>query len=137
MADYEKLKKMVECELDKISALPELTDTTLMQLDKLIDIVKDIEELEGEMMPIGGASQRTMYGYYDDGVTMDGRTSSRGGRSYGMSYNNGMSYDNGRMNRGYSMNGSLMDHLHAAMDTAQNDRERNAIQELVNKMNNM
>lgn len=130
MVDYEKIRKMVECELDKIAALPELNDTTLMQVDKLVDIAKDINELESQGMSFGGNSQRSYGGSYN------GQNSYRSGReSYG-SYNNGRSYNQG-YNQGYSMHGSrdaLMESLNVAMDNAQNDHERNAIRELMNKI---
>ena len=138
MVDYEKIKKLVEGEIDKITALPEMNDTTLSHLDKLVDILKDVEEME-----IGGNSQRTMYGYYDDGVAPESSNSYRGGNSYrnGSNYRYGNSYrNNGRSMRGYSMNSGrdeFMEHLEMAMDTAQTERERQAIQELMNEMTKM
>lgn len=144
--DYSKVRKLVECEIDKISALPEINDTHLAHLDKLVDIIKDIDEIEGNEMSMDGYSQRTMYGYYDDGVIPDGANSYRNGMSYrnyrgGNSYRGNRMYNNGSSYgmRGYSMHGKdgLMDHLEMAMDSAQTEQERQAIKELMNEMNRM
>lgn len=146
--DYSKIKKLVECEIDKISAIPEMNDTSLAHLDKLVDIIKDIDEIEGREMSIDGYSQRTMYGYYDDGVIPDGANSYRNGMSYrnyrgGNSYRGNRMYNNGSSYtgmRGYSMHGGkdeLMDHLEMAMNSAQSEQERQAIKELMNEMSNM
>ena len=132
--NYDKVKRMVECEIDKIASQPELNDTTLLQLDKLIDILKDMGEFASEPMMIEDDVKRSSHGYY---------VSQAPDYYYGRSrmYDNGRGSDYSRSyGSGRSMTGShedLMRHLEAAMDTAQNDRERTAINELMDKMKMM
>lgn len=138
MADYEKIRKLLECEIDKIGSKPELNDASLANLYKLVDVMKDLGEIEKNDWEMNGMSGRTMVGYYDDGI----RGNSQRGYDNRMMYNNGTSYGmggyGGRSYGGYSMNdGSVIQHLEMAMNNAKNDRERQAIQELMNKMGNM
>jgi len=119
MADYYKIKNLVNCEIDKIASRQELNDASLSNLYKLVDVLKDVTEVEEKEMEMNGYSG------------MNYRNN-----SYGNSYNYGM--NNGY--RGYSMNdsrGAVIQHLEQAMQTAQNDKERDAIRELIGKMNNM
>lgn len=117
--DYDKLHDLVDCEIDKISDHKELNDTLLANLYKLVDVKKDlfeIEEKEMEMMgdyQSGGNSYRSNRGY------------SRRGSNMSYRYGNG----------GYSMTGddSSYSHLEEAMKRASSDQEREAIRKLINQ----
>lgn len=90
----DKLCKQIDAEIEKISAMPSLNDVTLANLYKLIDVKKDILEIEEKEMELGmgeyqGNSMRQSYRnmggnsrmnsrYYDDGYSMNGY----GGNSY-------------------------------------------------------
>ena len=125
MADYAKIRKLLDCEVDKIASKPELTDATLSNLYTLVDVIKDLDEIEEKDMKLGGYSQRTMVGYYDDGVR-------------GNSYRDNPGY--GRMmNYGYSMDKApnyMFDHLQQAMNSASNDKEREAIRQVMMNLGN-
>ena len=106
---YEDIKALLDCELDNISKKPELSDQDLHNLDKIIDIEKDMEEIEA--MQTGGYSgARGSYGmmpyngtiYYEDGSSY-GRNGNSGRSNYG--YNQGYA-QGGNSGRGYSNNGS-------------------------------
>lgn len=114
MADvdvFHGIREMVNCELMKMTQKGELDKSMLESLDKLVDILKDLEEIEnGE----SGYSQRRMYNYDYD-------------------YDNRNSYRNGGR---YSRHGSSVDHLYKAMDQAQSESERQAIQMAIDKIMN-
>ena len=92
----DKLCKQIDTEIEKIANLPSLNDATLANLYKLIDVKKDLLEIEEKEMELGideyqGASMRQMSyrgrggnsnrmpaRYYDDGYSMNGY----GGNSY-------------------------------------------------------
>lgn len=129
----DKLCKQIDTEIDKISAMPSLTDVALGNLYKLIEIKKGllkIDVLEGEV----------------DGMNMG--YSNRGQYSNRGSYSNmGNSYDsrmggssNHYMNDpiygpGYSMDGNdAYSHMEQAMRAARTDREREAIRQAMSKM---
>lgn len=128
MSNYYKIKNLVNCEIDKIANRSELNESSLSNLYKLVDVLKDVTEVEEKEMGMndfGGMNYRNSYG--------------RNWNDYGYSGNN---YGGGQGNsfRGYSMNdnkGVVIQHLEQAMQAAQNDHERDAIRELMNKMNNM
>lgn len=118
MADvFNGIREMVNCELMKMTQKGELDKAMLESLDKLVDILKDLDEIENG----GGYSQRG-YDY---------------GNSYRyMPYNNG-GYARNSGNR-YSRHGNDMtiDHLYKAMDQAQSEVERQAIQMAIDKIQN-
>lgn len=91
----DKLCKHIDSEIEKISNMPSLNDVTLANLYKLIDIKKDILEIDEKEMRLnmedyqgGGNSFRGYRGnssrmsgrYYDDGYSMN--YSGNGGSSY-------------------------------------------------------
>lgn len=105
MESYDKICKLVEAELDKIAAKPEMNDAVLTNLYKLIDVKKDlleIEEMEQQMqqgMMYGQSGRYPMPPMYPDMM----RASY--GNSYGNSYgqnggNSGEYYGNSRENYG-------------------------------------
>lgn len=144
MFDYEKALKLVDCEIDKITTQPELNDASLSNLYKLADVRKDLAESMEKEMGMNGNSMRTMYGYYDDGVMPRDSNSYRGMNSYGYNgrimYRDGNSYAmNGRSmnyNGGYSGKAMMFDHLEQAMQEASTEKEREAIRQVMAKLDN-
>ena len=114
--DYDKLHDLVDCELDKISSKPELNDMLLGNLYKLVDIKKDLFEIED--MEMGGDNQ------------------SGNSYRYGGSYRGNRGYSRRMpMNYGYSMDNdnSSYSHLEEAMKHAGSEQEREAIRKLINQ----
>ena len=91
----DKLCKQIDTEIEKIANMPSLNDATLANLYKLIDVKKDLLEIEEKEMELGmdmyqGNSMRSSYRnmggnsnrmparYYDDGYSINGY----GGNSY-------------------------------------------------------
>lgn len=112
MADvFNGIREMVNCELMKMTQKGELDKAMLESLDKLVDILKDLDEIEN-----GGYSQRgydsgNSYRYMPYGRNMGGRYSRHG-------------------------NDMTIDHLYKAMDQAQSEVERQAIQMAIDKIQN-
>lgn len=132
MANMDSIKKLIDAEIDKIASMPSLTDAAVCTLDKLIDIKKDINELEDHDMV--GYSQRAYGLYYDDGM--------RNNNSYRMPMYPDRHYDRGRdmydrgrsYNDGYSGDERMAEHLRKAMDMAQDETDREAIRKLMSKI---
>ena len=128
----DKLFKQIDAEIDKISAMPSLTDVALGNLYKLIEIKKGIlkiDVLEGELEPMNmGYSNRNQYAsrsYSNTGNSYDGRM---GGSSNHY-------VDTPIYGGGYSMDGNdAYSHLEQAMRVARSDREREAIRQAMSKM---
>lgn len=117
----ESVRDLMICELDKIGKAQDINSTTLDHVDKIVDIIKDIDEIEANE-DMSGYSQRNMdYNYVR-------------GNSYGRG-----DYRNGRMyTRNYMRNNAgdqFIMHLEQAMSMADNDRDREAIRKLINDMN--
>ena len=128
----EKLHKLLDCEIDKIGAKPELNDATLGNLYKLIDVKKDLLEIAKDEIEIddmeSGNSNRMIY---------NNGSSYRNGNSYRMYGRGGNSsrrynYNDG----GYSMDGGdqMFDHLEEAMRHANSEQEREAIRQVMMKL---
>ena len=110
---FEDLREIVMRELGGIVSRGELDDGTLMCVDKLVDIIKDIDEIES----------------HDNG--------------YSNTEYNRMSYDNNNRGRGgmgrfgnnfrggYSRDGSTMDKLNRMMNEASSDMERDVIRKIM------
>lgn len=106
---YEDIKTLLDCELENISKKPEISEQDLHELDKAIDILKDMYELDG-MQNGGYSGARGSYGmipytgaiYYEDGSSY-GRNGNSGRSSYG--YNQGYA-QGGNSGRSYANNGS-------------------------------
>lgn len=156
MKVYEQIKDMLCDELEEIAKKKELTSSSLDVLDKSIDIIKDIatikameqefpeEGYSGEGYSREGGYSRGFYGrmpyyMYDDagtGMSMEGSSYARGrGQnakrdSMGRYSNEGKSYNYSR--DGYS--GDTKSELQRLMDTAQNEREREAIRKALDSM---
>ena len=104
---YEKVKKMAEEELHKITERGELSPSAIPVVQLLTDIVKNVDKIEMLEEEMGefeqGGSQRGYSregGSSNRGYSRDGGGSYRGGSSYdgGGSYRGGSSYEEG----GYS-----------------------------------
>lgn len=117
--DFEALHNLVDCELDKIATKKELSDTSLANLYKLVDVKKDLFEIEDmEMNNMNGGSYRS-YPYRGDGYS---RRNSRMMPHYGT---HGYSMDNGEE--------SSYSYLEEAMKHAASEQEREAIRKLMNQ----
>lgn len=105
-------------ELEKITAKGELTAGSLDAVDKIVDIMKDIEEM----------------GYSGDENMM--------GRSYRGSYRDGRSYNRGsyaqrRDSRGRYSRHDIVEQLEDIADSAPNEKSRKEIERLITKMEQM
>lgn len=120
MDTLDKIYDMMYCELDDLSKKDKLDTKDVELIDKFVDIIKDINEIESSPN-MGGYSQ------------MNNR-----GNSYGYRmnrYNRGSSY--GRGGNGYSRNDSkemMLDHLQDIMDMAVDERDRKAVEKLMSQM---
>ena len=148
MKVYDQIKEMLCDELEQIAKKKELTSNSLDVLDKGIDIIKDIatikameQEYPDEGYSRDGYSQgyfnRMPYYMYDDGMVHDGNSYARGRGanakrdSMGRYSSDGRSYDYSR--EGYS--GDTREELQRIMNSAQNEREREAIRKALDNMN--
>lgn len=154
------LKYLLEEEVEKIVRKGDITPTELERLDEAIDIIKDIETIcamreygyqeEEERysgrypryMRDGGQGSYNSYRqggrsymmdprYYGDGRSYDGLYN-RGGSYMGGYYSDGRSYEQG--GRGYSGHATKEDlkkDLQEMMNKASTDKERMAIQQLL------
>lgn len=129
----DKICKQIDNEIEKISNMASLNDVTLSQLYKLIDIKKDILEIDEKEMELGepmmnGNSFRSGYARMGNSY-QQGRVDNNSNRyMYEPVYAN--SYDGG-----YSMAGSdAYAHLEQAMRSARTENEREAIRQAMSKM---
>lgn len=114
------------CEIDDIGKKDKLQMQDIEALDKLVDIIKDIEEMN--------SSQDVMYsgnnGSYARGRSM---RNMYGRNSYA---NRGYNYARGNS---YSRNDSkdvMLEHLADIADMAVDDRDRKAVEKLMDQMRN-
>lgn len=146
MKVYYEIKDMLEKELEQIADKRELTSNSLDVMDKVVDIIKDIETICAmkEASEEGYSSYYPNY-MYDDG--MDGQSYARGrgrnarrdsmGRYSSENYSNN-SYDSyGR--RGYSREDSR-DHMVGELERmereATSESEKNMIRNWKNQLKN-
>lgn len=123
--------KLIDNEIEKISKMPSLNDAALANLYKLVDVKKDLLEIdEKEMNMYGdmGNSIRYMPNSYRQPIYDSYR---------------GMSYDMPGYRGGYSMDNQMMQqpaggdsymHLEEAMRNAKTEPEREAIRQVMNKL---
>lgn len=129
--DNNKIYKLLDCELEKIAAKPELNDAMLSNLYKLVDVKKDLLEIEEKEMKVEEMESGNSYRMGSPDGYMRGNRNSyrRGGNSNrrGMSryYNDGYSMDDG---------GDVMDYLEDAMSHARTEQEREAIRQTMMKL---
>lgn len=148
---FEDLREIVMREIDEINKRGELDENSLVCVYKLVDIIKDINEIEtGEEGGYAMAmNSRMAYPYY----AMEGGGSYRGGNSGNSyarnSYANARNRDSmgrysregnsyGNSNRGgYSREGEreeIMAKMEHLMNTAASETERQMIQRIMNQL---
>ena len=132
---YEDSQDMLICELDKITQKGELTGSSLDYLDKIVDIIKDLDEIMyNEETRIDGYSSRNGR-YYDRGSSY--RNDYDDMSSY--SRRNNPSRDNTRMingnSRGQSKD-SMLNHLYMALNSASSEDERKRVQKMIDEIEN-
>lgn len=144
MKVYDDIKEMLCDELQEIAKKKELTTNSLEVIYKSVDVLKDLEtisamEQEYGYSQDGGYSQgyygRMPFYMYDDGMIHDGNSYARGRGSYAKRDSMGRYSSDGRS---YSMDGysgDTKEELQRLMNTAQNDREREAIRKALDSMN--
>ena len=122
---YEDSQELLLCELEKLNKNESLTPQLLEFMDKVVDIIKDLDDI-----------------MYKEEQLVDGY-SQRGGRYYtdGNSYRSGRMYDGGSRMRsdGYSRRdskSSMLDHLYAAHDNAMSEDERKRIKKMIDEIEN-
>lgn len=147
MKVYEQIKDMLCDELEGIAKKKELTTNSLEVLYKGIDIIKDISTIEAMEQEYGNSHDsgysggysggyygRMPYYMYDDGMGSHGNSYARGRNarrdSMGRYSSEGRSYD--YMN---DYSGDTKEELQRLMNSAQNDREREAIRKALDSMN--
>lgn len=136
---FEDLRAIVMKEIDEINKKGELDENTLVCAYKLIDIVKDIHEIDEKMNEMSGYSQGGMhpYMYAMKGNSYRGNSNNYG---YGNSYANRNRDSVGRYSRngyGYSREGErddMMAKMEHMMNTAGTEQERQMIQRIMNQM---
>lgn len=121
------------CELEEIGKKEKLDSKDVELMDKFVDIIKDIEEMGMSSEPMGYSQTG---GSYTNGgsYAMRGR-SGRMNPMYNRNYGRG---SNGRSMTGYSRDESrdmILDHLQEAMDMAVDERDRKAVERLMEQMN--
>lgn len=153
---YYKAKELFENELEKLVAKGDVNEKNLEAFDKVIDIIKDIEEIcekEEEMGyddsysgRRGGYGRRSRYypgmgEYYMEGSYAGGygNSYSNEGSYAGGSRRGGYSREGGRSNEGSYMNGnsntsSTKNMLYQLMHEAPNDKERTMIQRWIDEL---
>ena len=128
---YENAQDMMICELDKLIQKKEVSPTTLEYMDKIVDIIKDLDEiLDGEEARMtDGNSQRGYNRYY-------GRNSYRSGDPYGNYMRNNSRNNMNGLDGNSQGNGKkeMLDHLYMAMDSSSNEGERKRIQRMINEI---
>lgn len=155
MESLKNLKKVLEKEIDEISKKNDISPTELERLDKAVDIIKDIETIcamkeygyQEKEEPMQGYSERYSYPHYMSYDMMPPReqdmwsreSSYRDGRgSMGSRYVSRemppYSYDNRSYGYGYSGHSNKEDlkmDLREMMNSAKTEKERMAIQQLL------
>lgn len=137
---YDKLKDMLEAEIDKIVRDGQITQTSLCNLDTLVDIVKDIDEIkEKQEYGYSGRGGRMMYNDgYNNGYS--GRDGYGQDRHYDNRYNDERGRDGYMRYEGdlhYSGAGSkdhMMSLLRDAMAQATTQEEHDEIMKMIKKM---
>lgn len=138
MRSLDKLKRLLEKEIDEITAKDEVSPTELERLDKAVDIIKDIETIcamkeYGEEEDYGYSGRRSYYPTMP--MSYEGQSYRRGRDSMGRYASRDDGYS-GRpyYDRGYSGHMDRMeikDSLRDMMQTASNEKERMAIQQFL------
>ena len=140
--EFEDLRAIVMNEIDEINKKGELDENSLVCAYKLVDIVKDIHEIDEKINEMSnGYSQGGMYPYM---YAMDGNGYRGNNNSYGYANRNRdsmgrysrNSYDNSYRG-GYSREGErdeIMAKMERMKNTAGSETERQMIQRIMNQM---
>ena len=132
---FDSTQEMLICEMDKITQKGELTGSSLDYLDKIVDIIKDLDEIidneESRMEDYTSRSSR----YYNRG------SSYRNDYDDTNYYRRGMSSrDNSKMmggnSRGKTVKNDMVEHLYMALNSASNDEERKRVQKMIDEIEN-
>lgn len=130
--DHTKIYKLLDCEMEKIAAKPELNDAMLSNLYKLVDVKKDLLEIEEKEMKVDEMESGNSYRMGNPDGYMRGNSNRNSYRRGGMSrrgmgryYNDGYSMDDG---------GDVLDYLEDAMSHARTEQEREAIRQTMMKL---
>lgn len=145
MKVYGQIKDMLCDELEEIAKKKELTTNSLDVLYKGIDILKDISTIEAMEQEYGSSQEgyskdgysqgyygRMPYYMYDE-MPHNGNSYARGRGSNANRDSMGRYSSDGRSYDGYS--GDTKDELTRLMNSAQNEREREAIRKALDSMN--
>ena len=137
---FEDLREIVMKEIDEINKKGELDENSLACVYKLVDIVKDINEIE--MTEDGGYSTANRMYMYPH--TMEGNSYRGGNTNYGYGMNSYARnrdsmgrYSRDNSYRGYSRDAErdeIMAKMGHMMDTAASETERQAIQRIMNQL---
>ena len=126
---YEGVYEMLNCEIDKIEKKGELNSASLDNLDKLVDIVKDLQTIEAM------ADYDSTEGFSKSGRYYDDDMSYRRGGNYSRGYYAGRN----SMRGGYSRDDGkkdMIEHLEKAMRMASSESEKEEIRHMIEKMEN-
>lgn len=140
MKIYEDVKELVEDEIHKIVKRDDIDEQSLMHLDKLVDIAKDVDTIfamnDYSEEEENGYSQARRPRYYNDGnmMPMNGGNSYQRRDGMGRYSNNRYSYDNRYSGGGYSREGELANRLQGLMGEATTEREREAIRNALSQI---
>lgn len=143
MKVYDQIKDMLCDELEGIAKKKELTTNSLDVLYKGIDILKDITTIEAMEQEYGhdegysgGYYGRMPYYMYDDGMGGHGNSYARGRGSNARRDSMGRYSSEGRSYGHYDdYSGDTKEELQRLMNSAQNEREREAIRKALDSMN--
>ena len=139
---YEKLRDLLEGEIDEIVKGGSLDKEKLHCLYEMVDVIKDVGEITEQE---GGYSQANrmyvdpmmMYAYAANNNRANNSRYSRANYNRGGSYGGG-SYAGGRGGNssrgGYSRGGDVMENLERMMGEAQSEQEREAIRQVMEMM---
>lgn len=123
----ENIYNMMMRELDVLSSKGELDETSLCFIDKMVDIIKDIGEIDHSSIEgYSNAGRIPMYPYdmnysYNNRMYNGGNSYAGGGNSY-------------RSGGGYSRDNEAMDKLNRMMNEASSPQERETIRKIMDKM---
>lgn len=125
MEMLDRIYDKVYCEIEDIGKKEKLQMADVEALYKLVDIMKDIDEIE---MSQDGMYSNTGRSYNNGNSYMRGRS------NRGSSYRNGSSYARGNSYSRDDSKDMMLDHLQDIMDMAVDDRDRKAIEKLMSQM---
>lgn len=128
----DKAVAMLNTEMGKILAMPELNKDTLCALGELVDILKDLKEIDKDAYEEGSS-----YGSYAGGYGNSNRGSYAGG-GYSQRYNSYNNYNGYSSRRGRRSMDSERDHIMSKMEQfmsqATNENERELVRRIMDSI---